>query len=549
MYISFLILAFMASVSLIPVAGTGYSGLTARRITIRGRGSSSTYVEGDMPYYESIDVPDVNFCVPSIGSITRSIYYTNNWLNDTLLVKLGGDYLLAVLRGVNRTHASFDIYLVDMTTGSYRYLGNLYDYGIVFPKTFYHSIIYYAGYPVGRGELVLAVYHFSSRHGLTLNLYDIILNEGIRVRDRRSIANISYYAGLPSLDEYFAVKHEANNTVTIIHSRDPMLRQNNTIHTNITYPSIPYTAQITHRLTRGILWISMDDVSCLGYGAGYSRRILIFGVDMDDWSLGYAYTYREESWGARDFYSKFSRPFVIGHTLYYPTTNRILYHSLQASPTGNLSIYLNTTLPPGSAFVRPAYPYIYLLRYINVPGNPDSGLSNISVYDFSNPRGSIGVYPVRNRVNATLYVDPLSPYYKRLPNDTSVLIIPYYTYRVCDGTVNYGFEYIVLQGGRVVNNMLLSLDGFNEWDVYNGTMINEIEAYTGDVDGDGFEETIGIHKAYFINQTYEVDIYIIDDQDIAKINPAPEPWIIIVILPAVIMALLVWRGQRERNRY
>ncbi len=516
---------------------TGY----IRRIHITGNGTPSTYTPKNEPYYLFVDFPDLPYCLPNVNYLTRQVYYTYDSINDTLIsYTSGNEGYLFILHGVNNTHNSFDIYYLDFTNGRSYYLGNLAKYGFYFPKFFYNGYtLIYGLSRITAGKLLLWVAVINNNEDY---LHLILINtrgKSIEVVGNRTIHGRYMYIG-KARDRYLLLHGGDDGFLHLIVANDPLFYRNESYNLSIKAPRMIPDHTREPISMNNTIWIVQHYWKCPSPFVSGKMTIYLFMLNLPEINRSKIYVYINSS--VRDFENKFMGPYIINDTLYYLTMDQLLWTDLSIDPlrTSNLSVimYSNVSIP-GQAIYRFNYPYLFVLKTTNNSDNLESWLSSVTIYNIKQKQliDNISLSFIDKQY---IYYDPIGSMLKPLNRSLSTLIIPYYLYNEKNGLLGYGLEYLLFHNGLYVGERNILLYNLSEWSIYKGAMNNEIELYSRDLDGDKAPKTILIHKAVFLNNSYSIDIYVINDHYLFGVKPLPEPWILpFLLLASILFAFLL----------
>ncbi len=485
--------------------------------------------------YMTINVPDYTFRIPSINHILYGIRYNHNLFNDNVYVPLryrGKNYLLvSVFTGLpeERDKASFDVYLIDLSNMKSSYIGNLKNYGIVFPRIF-KSFLYYGLYPINNTYALLWVYIDSNktshlilinpfmkniveRYYVARNLvyykYFTTYNVAVGIMDNYTSMNIllshdpfiQYYNGI------ICLKNRVSEAVVLISSR---------ILDNKLFLYIPYVAGLNEYID--YYYILVIDMNNYNY-----YRIYQYRVDRE--SAKYMYPYRET--GKLYFYNK---------SILFPYIEAIEYHNIETNSSLLIARYSTNFSTCSSAFyLRQNTVYVLLTKSDLNNNRYCTILDGIEAIDLSSNDNKKYIQ-LSGDIN-TLYDGISASVIEN--NETAFLLIPFYKISEDYLYVTIGLRiYYVKQNGFIYLSDIV-LEKISVTDIPKSHVLFEIEIHSSDIDHDHMDEILVFLNYYMLNHTYRVHIFLFKPWIIYNASPLPElsPGYLLLIFLAVLLLI------------
>ena len=514
-----------------------------RHVTIRGYGISSSYASPNQPYYYSTDLVDNSVCIPSIYSIDNSIYYTRNIINDTMIIDLGmGTILLFVLKGINSTSTSFDIYMLDLYREESIYLGNLSRYNISFPRLLRGVTMYYYAYNLGNNRFIVVVYVVSEK-GLVANLIYLAMhkNNSISLLGLRRVSNAIYYKPLVKYGKFLLIRQKLGEGLYFDIGDNPLLTgENTTLYLKTSWQKFFMIQFISSKLNGSILWINIPYIYCRAYLADYVSKIYLVGLNITGNRFEFIGEYSDI--GEEDLPSRYSIPVVFNDSVYISTMNRIFAYN--ESSRNNLTIILkdNDILPACTIpYIDSTIGTVYSVRSKfnrSVGCITPSNITLRSLRDHS-------INAVFN-INMESYDEEYDlPGFsiKNIGGNRSFLIIPFYKYSKAFGVIQYGLLYVLIDNNLngSARSVKLYLGNIYVWSLPEATTTLETEIYDIDYDRDGYPETLSVVKYYLLNNTYVYEIYLIDEYSPPIVYVLPEPPITALLFILIMLLTMYYK--------
>ncbi len=516
---------------------TGDDGNNVYAVSFEGRlvlyNTTPTTYNSQIPYYWQVGIPDYFLFYPSIGLIKYEIMYSLNLYNDTPIIMLGNGFLvLTTLIGINDTHSTFIVYLVDPSSNRVISRIDLSNYSVVFPKIFYNNYrVHYHIYRLGEKEVVISAYVFDDEKWGEL----IVINpfQQNPIIGEKKIPGLLYYKYFNNKGYAVTVQSLNETRLAISSSKDPLLNTNVTITINTSLDNnliIPLLTTAT--ITNNVIHLLIPYYQYIGFK--YNATIAIVDLGINPYKLlGYSIV----NIGAHGVTTKYTYPHSIDGEILEPYIPGLLAYNT-TNREGAFYV-LNNGFEENYSIIIPLYRYVYVVISKTVNQQYVGALPWLlriySLEDFN--KSYMDVY--LDLPSDRLY-DTSNVIIDYLGNNVTSLTIPYYKLINQTDKLIVGLEIALVDTNNQTIKELydIPLTSINLPLIPQLRTTFEIETYQYDVNNDGFKDYVVVLSYWMTNNTAVQEVYVASPNTNKLLEALPEPPTTPLILLMIIIFLI-----------
>ena len=500
----------------------------------------STY-NSQIPYYWQVGIPDYFLFYPSIGLIKYGIMYSLNLYNDTPIIMLGNGFLvLTTLIGINDTHSTFIVYLVDPSSNRVISRLDLSKYGLAFPKIFYNNYrVHYHIYRLGEKEVVISIYVFDDEKWGEI----VVINPFKQnpIIGEKKIPGLLYYKYFSDKGYALAVQSVNTTRLAISTSKDPLLNTNETITIDTSLDNnliIPLLTTAT--MTNNVIHLLIPYYQYIGFK--YNTTITIIDLGINPYKL---LNYSVINIGAHGVTTKYTYPRIINGEILEPYVSGVLAYNTTNSE-GEFYV-LNNGYEENYSIIIPLHQYVYMVisktidqQYI---GALPWFLRIYSLEDFNKSFTDIYL----DLPNDRLY-DTSNTIIDYLGNNVSSLAIPYYKLINQTDKLIIGLEIALIDtNNQTIKELFdIPLTSINLLLIPQLRTTFEIETYQYDVNKDGFKDYVVALSYWMMNNTAIQEVYVVSPNTNMLLEALPEPPTTPLTLLITIILLIAYYNLKRR---